>query len=191
MSARTGMAHVGALAAVVGGALGLYLLTQGPNAYGNYPWDGRLASLTVTLLVVGFGSAYAVQREHLQRGSWVGLGLALGGLVLMGLGYAIDELWPFIFFGPLMLVPLGFIWLGVSLYHRTALAPLWRILPLAVGVLALLGLGIELWEEMRGGGPGDWGLTLAQAVLALAGIGLGLGLWLNLERPDHDAGRVA
>ena len=130
MSGQKWVIRLGALAALAGGLVGLYLLTQGPNAYGNYNWHGWLAPLAALLFALGLGGAIVAYKNQLNSlGRFGGL-VAITGLILMGLGHALDALWSFAFIGPVVIVPLGLIMVGISIYRSVSFANLVAILPL-------------------------------------------------------------
>jgi len=186
MSGQKWLIRLGALAALAGGLLGLYLVTQGPNSYGNYDWDGWLAPVASLLLALGIGGAGIAYQKQLKMLGWFGLSVMITGLLLMGLGYAVESLWGFIFMGPLIIVPIGAIMLGISNYPNSSLPTWWRFFPLVVTAITLSGFGIELLEEFIGNSTPDRGVQLAQALLSLTWIGLGVGLWLNQQSaPDE------
>lgn len=186
MSGRQWFTRLGALAALAGGLLSLYLLMQAPNFYGNYGWNGRLAPLAAFLFAVGLGGAIAAYPKAFNTLGWLGVVITMTGLILMGLGYAIESLWPFIFFGPLIIVPVGSIMLGFNIYRSASLPTWWRLFPFVVGVIAILGFGVELSEEFIGNTSPDRGLQLAEALFSIAWIGLGIGLWLNYGNLPDD-----
>ena len=186
MSGRQWFIRVGALAAMAGGLLGLYLLTQSPNSYGNYHWNGRSAPLAAFLFALGLGGAIAAHQKEFNRLGWLGMIVAIAGLILMGLGYAIESLWVFIFFGPLIIVPIGAIMLGFSIYRNVTLPTWWRFFPFIVGAIAILGFGIELSEEFIGNSTPDRGIQLAEALFSIVWIGLGIGLWFNYGNLPDD-----
>lgn len=158
--------------------------------YGNYIWDGWLAPVAAVLLALGLGGAIAAHQTQLNALAWFGLIIVLVGLLLMGLGYAIESLWFFIFIGPLIIVPAGSIMLGFNIYQRLSLPTWWRFFPFLIGAIAVLGFGIEMVEEFIGNSTPDRGLQLAEGLFSLAWIGLGIGLWLD-QGSQPDDPRVA
>ena len=141
--------------------------------------------MAATLLALGLGGATVAHYRQLTSLGWFGVSIAIAGLLLMGLGYAVESLWMLIFFGPLIIVPIGSLMLGFSIYQRLSLPTWWRFFPLLIGAVAILGFGIELAEEFTGNSTPDRGVQLAEALFSLAWIGLGIGLWLTHEsRPD-------
>jgi hypothetical protein len=179
MSGQKWIIRLGALTALVGGILGLYLLIQGPNSYGNYGWHGWLAPVAAALFALGLGGATAAHKKQLSSLGWFGIVITIVGLLLMGMGYASDAMWGFIFIGPLLIVPIGSIMLGISIYQSVSSPTWWRFFPFVVGAIAVFGFGVELLEEFTGNSAPDRGLQLAEALFSLAWIGLGADLWLN------------
>ena len=114
MSGRDWMIRIGAIAAIVGGALGFILLFQGPNTYGNYTWHGPLAVIVPLLFAVGFGGGIALFGSQSGRLGQAGMVLIVAGLLLHAIGYALsDTLWWLGFFGPILVLPLGAVMLGM------------------------------------------------------------------------------
>ena len=182
MSGQKWITRLGAMAALAGGILGLYLLSQGPGPYGNYDWHGWLAPVTAVLLAVGLGGAIAAHQTQLNALAWFGLIIVMAGLLLMGLGYAVDSMWTFIFIGPLIIVPIGSIMLGVNIYQHLSLPAWWRFFPFLIGAIAVFGFGLELIEEFIGNSTPDRGLQLAEGLFSLAWIGL----WLDQGSRPND-----
>lgn len=186
MSGQTKVIRLGALAALAGGMLGIYLVTQGPNSYGNYSWHGWLAPVAATLFALGLGGGVAAYKQQLNSLGWFGVMIAISGLLLMAVGHASDTLWFFIFIGPIIIVPIGSIIFGISIYRSKSLPIWWRLFPFVICVIAMIGFGIELFEEFTGNSTPDRGLQMAESLFSLAWIGLGIGLWLNYEELPKD-----
>ena len=66
MSAQGWTIGLGAVAALCGGILGILLVTQGTNSYGNYGWDGWMAPVTAFLFVLGLVGAMAALWKQLD-----------------------------------------------------------------------------------------------------------------------------
>ena len=186
MSGQKWVVQFGALAALVGGLLGLYLLTRGPNAYGNYGWQGWLAPLAALLLAFGLGGAILAYQTALNGSGWAGALIMLAGLLLLGIGYSVEALWALIFIGPVIIAPIGAMLLGLNIYQKKILPTWWRFFPFLIVAVALLGFGIEMFEELTGNSTPDRGLQLTEALFSLAWIGLAIGLWLNRESEPQD-----
>lgn len=185
MSGQKRLVQLGALTALAGGILGLLLLTQGPNSYGNYGWQGWLAPLPPILFILGLGGAIVANQIPLTTLGKAGLYIIIGGLVLMGIGHIIEALWPFIFIGPMIIMPIGAIMLGLSIYQYLSLPMWWRFFPFIIFAIAVLGFSIEMIEEFSGNSTPDRGIQTVEALFSTAWIGLGIGLWINREaRPD-------
>ena len=185
MSGQKRFIRLGAIAALAGGVLGLLLLTQGPNSYGNYGWSGWLATIAPVLFILGLGGSVIANQTTLTNFGKAGLYITIGGLVLMGLGHGIEPLWPFIGFGPLIIVPIGAIMLGLNIYQYLSLPIWWRFFPFIIVAIAVLGFSIEIVEEFSGNSTPDRGIQTVEALFSIAWIGLGIGLWINREaRPD-------
>lgn len=187
MSGQKWIIRLGALAALAGGILGLYLLAQGTTPFGNYGWHGGWLALVVTILfALGLGGAIAAQQTQLSSLGWFGIVIVMAGLLLMGMGYTIESMWFFVFVGPMIIVPIGSMMLGIDIYQRLSLPTWWRFFPFMIGIIAIFGFGIEILEEFtRNGSSEDRGLQLTEALFSLAWVGLGIGLWLDqASRPD-------
>jgi MFS family permease len=186
MSGQKRLIQLGALAALVGGVLGLLLLTQGPNSYGNYGWHGWLAPLPPILFILGLGGAIAANQITLTPLGKVGLYIIIGGLVLMGIGHIIGLLWSFIFIGPMIIMPIGAIMLGLSIYQYLSLPMWWRFFPFIIFAIAVLGFSIEMIEEFSGNSTPDRGIQTVEALFSTAWIGLGEKLDLMILDLQHN-----
>jgi hypothetical protein len=177
-----------AIFAFIGGLLGTYLALQGANDYGNYVWDGALAPVASILLAVSFAGWFLVYQELIARG-WLGFAVSVIGLLSMTIGYLVPMLWFLIFIGPLILVPIGMVMLGLNSTRMTPLPAWWRYFPLLIAAIALLGFGIEMWEEvvLHNSVP-DRGLQTAQLLFSMSWLGLGVGLWLTAKRSTSQPG---
>ena len=187
MSARRWIIRLGAASALLGGVLGIVLVTMGPNSYGNYGWDGWLAAIAACLLALGVVGAIAVLQDQVSTAGKWGLFTILVGLILMALGHLVEPLWSLIFFGPLIIAPIGAVLLGADLirHPESGLPAWWRWFPVAVVAIALLGFAIELLEGVAGNSTPDRGVQLAEALLSIVWILLGIGLLLAYrDTPD-------
>lgn len=185
MSGQKRLIRLGALAALAGGMLGLWLLTQGPNSYGNYGWYGWFVPIVPVLFIFGLGGAIIANQTTLANSGKAGLYIIISGLVLMGVGHIIEPLWPFIFIGPIIIVPIGAVMLGLNIYQSLSLPMWWRLFPFIIVAIAVLGFSIEMVEEFSGNSTPDRGVQTVEALFSIAWIGLGIGLWVTKEvRPD-------
>lgn len=186
MSGQKWLIRLGALAAVAGGIVGIYLAAQGPNSYGNFGWDGWLAPVVAVLFALGLGCAVAAYHQRLGPLGWSGAALAVIGLLLVAVGHAVDALWPLIFIGPVVIVPIGSLLLGISIYRDKSTPTWWRVFPFLICAIALGGFTIEVLEGATGNSTPDRGMQMTEALFSLAWIGLGVGLWLTYEQiPDE------
>ena len=103
----------------------------------------------------------------------------------MGIGFAFEAMWGFIFIGPLIVAPIGAILSGLSIYRRSILPVWWRWFAVGVVAIAIVGFGVEMLEGIAGNSTPDRGLQLAEALFSCLWIGLGVGLWLQFrDTPD-------
>jgi hypothetical protein len=173
--------------AFVGGLFGIYLALQAPNEYGNYGWHGELAPVAGTLLTIGFVGWFIAFQAHLHSRATVGFWIILLGLVSMTLGFLVGALWPLIFIGPALIMPIGGIILGRHIYRNEQL-PLWsRYLPLILPAIGVLAFFIELWETIVQNSAPDRGVMMAELLLSACWLVLGVGLWLLARRPSSQA----
>ena len=186
MSGQKWLIRLGALAALAGGILGIYLVAQEPNSYGNYGWNGWLAPVVAVLFALGLGGAVAAYHQQLGPLGWSGATLAVVGLLLMAVGHAVEALWALIFIGPIVIVPIGSLLLGISIYRDKSAPTWWRFFPFLICAIALVGFSIELLEGMTGNSTPDRGIQMTEALFSLAWIGLGAGLWLTYARLPDD-----
>lgn len=185
MSARRGVIGLGALAALIGGILGIWLVAGEPNSYGNYGWDGWMAALTALLLALGVAGAITLLKDQLTRAGRWGIYAIFAGLLLMSFGFVLGPLWPFIFLGPLVIAPIGAVFLGMSVYQDPSLPAGWRWYSAALVAIALCGFTIELLEGVMGNSTPDRGVQLSEALLSILWIVLGVGLWMAYrDTPD-------
>ena len=186
MSGREWMVRIGAIASVVGGLLGVILLLQGPNSYGNYTWHGPWAPVAPFLFAVGFGGGIALFAGQLGHIARTGMILMVVGLLLHSIGYAFgDSLWALGFIGPVMVVPIGAIVLATTILRHPSLPTWWRYFPILIFAIAIVEFGIEAFEGFNGNSTPDRGLQAVEALYSVAWIGLGIGLWRGIgDRVD-------
>lgn len=187
MSLQSWMMKAGAIAAVLGGVLGLYLLGQGQNSYGNYGWEGNysiVASLLLTIASLSFWQALAGQLSTKGHVGMMLTALALGSMVL---GKAVESLWMLAFIGLLMILPVGQ-WLVYRSLRTSSINPSWWLtLPLLVTIGAVVGFVVELVEDLVfSSSELDLGAALVLAVLSICWPLMGLGMWqLAADNPNH------
>lgn len=174
--------------AFLGGLLGMYLLTQGQNEYGNYGWHSELAPVAAILLAVGLAGWFTAYYEQMDSRAWLGLVISVGGLLGMAIGYLVEAVWFLIFVGPIILVPIGAILLGISSSRTVSLPAWWRYFPFVVAIIGVLGFGIEMWEEMMQNSASEGGLTTAQLLFSVVWLGLGIGLLVASRRSTSEPG---
>ena len=192
MSGRDWMIRIGAIAAIIGGVFGFILLFQGPNTYGNYTWHGPLAFVVPLLFAVGFGGGIALYGNQSGRTGQAGMLLIVVGLLLHSIGQAfIDILWWLTGIGPIVVVPLGAIILGITILRRPFFPIWWRYFPLLIIAIAILGFGIEIYEDVSGYPTPDRGLQATEALYSLVWIGLGIGLWRGFGDSTDDSPMAA
>lgn len=178
--------------AVVGGLLGLYLALLGTstNGYGNYGWNSGLTPVVILLLAMGFSGWFVAYHEQMDTRGRIGFAIGLVGLLSMAAGYLVEALWFFIFAGPMILLPIGAILLGISAARKVSLPAWWRLFPYVLTAIALLGFGIEMWEGITGNSVPDHGLQTVQFLLSVLWLGLGAGLWAIAKRPFSQSGAM-
>lgn len=70
------------------------------------------------------------------------------------------------------------IWLDIGLPHEPIAPGLWaRVIPLAAGLLALIGGGVALWQARRGGFDRHRGLAVLALLLIVGGMGAAFLYW--------------
>jgi hypothetical protein len=191
MSARRWVIGIGGLAALTGGILGIVLVADEPNSYGNYGWDGWMAAVAALLLALGVLGANDLLKEQLTKAGRWGIYTIFAGLLLMGFGFLFEPLWPFIFFGPMVIAPVGAIFLGSSVYKAPTLPTWWRWYAAALVTIALFGFTIELLEGIMGNSTPDRGVQLAEALLSVLSIVLGIDLWIAYRDTPNDPQHAA
>lgn len=192
MSGRDWMIRIGAAVSVIGGLLGVLLLFQGPNSYGNYNWHGPWAAVAPLLFAVGFGGGIALYGSRSGHTGRAGMVLMVAGLLLHSIGYAFgDSLWALSFIGPVMVVPAGAVVLAATILRHRSLPTWWRYFPILIVAIAILGFGIEAFEEFNGNSTPDRGLQAVEALYSVAWIGLGIGLWQGISDRVDDSPMAA
>lgn len=179
---KTMWVQLSGLFAILGGLLGLYLLTFGPNFYGNYGWHGELAPVAGILLALGLSGWFALGHERMNGRGWTGFAISMIGLLSLAAGYFTGQLWFMIFIGPLIFVPIGATMLGSAANSLSHLPAWWRLFPFAVAAASLVGFAIEMDEVIAGNSTPDRGLMTTELLFSMLWLGLGISLWLFVRR---------